>query len=243
MTAKAIGEVLGYATPSESILKIFQRHEEQFKDYSCKVNLTLQGDQARETRIFNEEGIYLISIYANTPTARRFQIQVAKFLKAERQRRQEDALKIVQQETAKAVCELFNSLNKSTLKLLSRCQTAGLSEQAICTVTGLPIPTVHRFLQLTATTVTEPLPEQGFAARQNKSMEEFAKTITISGRGERIPASLLYKRYVDFCHSSGYSPAAKNLLGRFLTAKGLERMRGTHGENGYAGIKMEAEHE
>jgi prophage antirepressor-like protein len=90
MTAKTIGEFLGYATPRESILKIYQRHQDVLKEFSVEVKLTSTDGKVYDTRIFNEEGIYLFSMYANTKKARAFQISVAKFLKAERLKKERE---------------------------------------------------------------------------------------------------------------------------------------------------------
>jgi prophage antirepressor-like protein len=87
MTAETIGDALGYQTPRESVLKLCKQHREVLEHFGYTADLT-PWNGARRTRLFNEEGIYLISLYSGLPSARGFQLQLTRFLKKERMKKQ-----------------------------------------------------------------------------------------------------------------------------------------------------------
>ncbi|MDO5648373.1 Bro-N domain-containing protein [Paracoccus sp. (in: a-proteobacteria)] len=67
-----IGEALGYATPSESINKIYQRKKREFSgEMTQKVKMTFQG-QHRNMRVFSPRGVMLLAMMADTPRAAEF---------------------------------------------------------------------------------------------------------------------------------------------------------------------------
>lgn len=84
LDAESIGKALGYVTPKESVLKIYQRHQDELDNYSVKVKMTSTDGKAYNQRIFNEEGIYIISMLANTSKAKAFRAELAAFLKQKR---------------------------------------------------------------------------------------------------------------------------------------------------------------
>lgn len=82
MTSTQLGECLGYSNPRESISKIIQRNEYiKSEEFSCEVKMTSESG-AKLTRIFNEDGIYEITMLSKTEKAREFRAFVRKTLKA-----------------------------------------------------------------------------------------------------------------------------------------------------------------
>lgn len=91
-TAEEIGRQLGYKTPRQSINKLFQRNSIELLAYSCEVKLTSQPNQpTRIIRAFTEEGVYILSMLANTDQARDFRKRVAELLKNLRQKEMDKA--------------------------------------------------------------------------------------------------------------------------------------------------------
>lgn len=84
MTAESIGRALGYATPKESVLKIYQRNQDELDNYSVKVKMTSTDGKSYNQRFFTEEGIYIISMLANTDKAKKFRAELANLLKQKR---------------------------------------------------------------------------------------------------------------------------------------------------------------
>ena len=64
--AEDIGRALGYSVPQESILKIFQRNENEFEGLSTKVTLTSVDGKQREQRVFSVHGIFHLITIAKT---------------------------------------------------------------------------------------------------------------------------------------------------------------------------------
>lgn len=91
-TAEEIGKQLGYKTPRQSINKLFQRNSLELLTYSCEVKLTSHPNQpTRIIRCFTEEGVYILSMLANTDKARDFRRRVAELLKNLRQKEMDKA--------------------------------------------------------------------------------------------------------------------------------------------------------
>lgn len=82
MTAEQLGNCLGYSHPRENINKIVQRNPYLKEgDFSCEVKMTSESG-AKNTRIFNEDGIYEITFLAKTDKAREFRNWVRELLKS-----------------------------------------------------------------------------------------------------------------------------------------------------------------
>ncbi len=85
MDAENIGKALGYTHPRESINKLYKRNQDELDNYSTEVKMTSQVGNTYYKRVFTEEGIYIISMLANTDKAKAFRAELAKFLKQKRQ--------------------------------------------------------------------------------------------------------------------------------------------------------------
>lgn len=83
LDARTIGEALGYED-NAAIFKLYERNQDELEDYTTTVSLTAVDGKEREQRIFNEEGIYIISMLARTDRAKLFRRAVAKLLKKRR---------------------------------------------------------------------------------------------------------------------------------------------------------------
>lgn len=82
MTAEQLGRCLGYSHPRENINKIVQRNDYLKEDeFSCEVKMTSESG-AKNTRIFNEDGIYEITFLAKTEKAREFRSWARTLLKS-----------------------------------------------------------------------------------------------------------------------------------------------------------------
>lgn len=81
MTCEQIGSMLGYATPRESILKIYQRNILELQEHTTEVKLTSVDAKLRDVRVFSEEGWYIISFLSDTDRAKDFRGRVAGLLR------------------------------------------------------------------------------------------------------------------------------------------------------------------
>lgn len=90
-SAEEIGKQLGYATPAKSINRLFQRNAFELLTYSVDVKLTSTDGKAYNKRCFTEEGVYILSMLANTDKARDFRRRVAELLKNLRQKEMDKA--------------------------------------------------------------------------------------------------------------------------------------------------------
>ncbi len=85
---EAIGDALEYKEPRQSIHKIYERNTDELNDYSCIVSVTTQGgsasSQKRDIRLFNEEGVMILTMLSQQPKAADFRRWAVKILKAYR---------------------------------------------------------------------------------------------------------------------------------------------------------------
>ena len=82
-----IGRQLGYARPSKSINILFNRNQKELDSYVRHIKMMCRDGQSRETRCFTEEGVYILSMLAQTPQARDFRARLARLLREIRERR------------------------------------------------------------------------------------------------------------------------------------------------------------
>lgn len=86
-SSEEIGRQLGYAKPSKSINILFNRNQRELKGYATGIKLMQVDGCLREVRCFTEEGVYILSMLANTPRAREFRAKLARLLREIRERR------------------------------------------------------------------------------------------------------------------------------------------------------------
>lgn len=86
VTAEAIGTALEYPDPRKSVQKVFERNRDELLPHSCVVKLTTQGQdgppQGRATRVFNEEGVMIITMLSRQQKAKEFRRWAVGVLKA-----------------------------------------------------------------------------------------------------------------------------------------------------------------
>jgi prophage antirepressor-like protein len=80
LSAEQIGQALGYAEPRKSVLKIVERHADEFDGLQGVVRLTTPGGE-QDVTVFAEEGIYLVGMKATTKQAKAFRKWVAATLR------------------------------------------------------------------------------------------------------------------------------------------------------------------
>jgi len=71
-SSEEIGRQLGYAKPSKSINILFNRNQRELKSYAVGIKMMSTDRKFYEFRCFTEEGVYILSMLANTPQAREF---------------------------------------------------------------------------------------------------------------------------------------------------------------------------
>jgi prophage antirepressor-like protein len=73
MTAEQIGSALDYADGKKAILNLYARNPKRFEKFSTTLEMRALDGKLRETRIFNEQGIYALIFLSNKPKAIDFQ--------------------------------------------------------------------------------------------------------------------------------------------------------------------------
>lgn len=88
VTAEAIGAALEYPEARIGVMKVYKRHAEELKNHSCVTSLVTQGEdgktQRRSVRVFNEEGVMIVTMLSRQPKAAAFRAWAVGVLKAYR---------------------------------------------------------------------------------------------------------------------------------------------------------------
>jgi prophage antirepressor-like protein len=172
MTAKQLGEALGYSNPVTGINNVVDRNEYlKQNEFSTYLKLrVLEGNRevSREMRVFTEDGIYEVTFLSGTEKAKEFRAWVRKILKALRK----GQAKIIPTEDKKKLSEARynNSLVRKANILLKLAEKEEIS------------PTYRQILYTYATEIVAgkpllPLPE---LQEETLTAEQVGKILGIS---------------------------------------------------------------
>ena len=109
-SAEEIGKQLGYQNPRQSITVLFSRNALELRNYSTNIKLISVDGKEREIRHFTEEGVYILSMLANTDKARDFRKRVAELLKEIRQKELAEQVELAREIAYKQGMEYAQSL-------------------------------------------------------------------------------------------------------------------------------------
>lgn len=149
MTALQLGNCLGYANARESINKIVQRNEYlKSAEFSAEVKMTSPRGDTQNTRVFNEDGIYEVTMLAKTEKAKQFRAFIRKLLKSLRKGESSivntaelEQMKIKAQ-YERATAMRMNAENRRLKILLSNPNWKNLSDVALQTMGIKAVETV-----------------------------------------------------------------------------------------------------
>ena len=164
-SSEEIGRQLGYAKPSKSINILFNRNQRELKSYAVGIKMMSTDGKFYEVRCFTEEGVYILSMLANTPRAREFRAKLARLLREIRERRMDLAreagyrqgldegrasvaplLDEVRGETARLFWKL-GPTQKRRLRRVMRYHAMGLSQREIGRLLDIPRRSVQELLK------------------------------------------------------------------------------------------------
>lgn len=86
-SSEEIGRQLGYRNPAKSINILFNRNQKELGRYAVGIKVMSTDGKRYEVRHFTEEGVYILSMLADTPLAREFRAKLARLLREIRERR------------------------------------------------------------------------------------------------------------------------------------------------------------
>ncbi len=156
-TFNDIAKGLGYSNPKK-IYELYNRHRDELEEFSMTVSLagvvpssgtgavpklgTTDG-KSYNTRIFSEEGLYLICMFARTEKAKEFRRRVAKFLRWYRRRQLELAIEVGKKEAREALASMSKFQREIQDKVLKYRQM-GLKIKEIAKLLDVSTDTVSR---------------------------------------------------------------------------------------------------
>ena len=122
-SAEEIGRQLGYKKPAKSINIIYNRNQKELDSYAVGIKLMSTDGKHYQVRHFTEEGVYILSMLAQTPQAAQFRAKVAALLRHIREERIELARESGYQQG-------FDSGRASVLPEVRKAQTSARAEAA-----------------------------------------------------------------------------------------------------------------
>ncbi|WP_346666805.1 Bro-N domain-containing protein [uncultured Desulfovibrio sp.] len=152
-----IGRQLGYAKPSKSINILFSRNQKELRGYAVGIKMMSTDGKFYEVRCFTEEGVYILSMLANTPRAQEFRAKLARLLREIRERRMTLAREagyrqgreegqMARQEAARLVWQL-GPAQKRRLRAAVRYRGLGLGREALARLLRCHSREVSRLLK------------------------------------------------------------------------------------------------
>lgn len=124
-SAEEIGKQLGYSNPARSVSNLFNRNSFELLNYSVVIKTVTTDGKAYNKRHFTEEGVYILSMLANTEQARDFRRRVAELLKTLRQSK---AKEIENKAYADAKAFLMHQVSEIEDHAYNKGRQAGLRE-------------------------------------------------------------------------------------------------------------------
>ena len=145
MNAESIGMALGYSEPRIAINKIYNRNQDELDNYSVVTKMVTVDGKSYNQRLFTEEGIYIISMLANTSKAKAFRRELAAFLKQKRL----EALQEAKETAFKAAVRINNRyrnlrLTNSEIKRLHILLNAGVPKRDIAKLLRISVDSIRR---------------------------------------------------------------------------------------------------
>lgn len=144
-TSEEVGRQLGYAEPRKSINKLFNQNRNELKHYSS-VTETVTEAGKRETRVFSEEGVYILSMLARTNEAKRFRAKVALLLRRIRENQLHEALARGRREGVEAARSL-TPMQSQIMDRILHYRSMGLNQIEIAKLLDCCKDTVGRALR------------------------------------------------------------------------------------------------
>lgn len=145
LDAESIGRALGYANPRKAVINIFDRNEKELNNFSIQLKMRSTDGKDYFKRVFNEEGIYLITMHANTSKASQFRIELAKFVKQKRLEALHEA-KAAGYITAEKINARYRNLRltNSEIKRLHILLYAGVAKKDIAKLLRISVDSIRR---------------------------------------------------------------------------------------------------
>jgi len=122
MTSEQLGMVLGYSNPRKGINTLVTRNPYLRKiDFSSGITMKSEAGD-RETRVFNEDGIYEVALLAGTEKAKEFRSWVRKILKLLRKGELELLRKKIEEDRPKLLFyeQVMSSKTNKTMMIVAK---------------------------------------------------------------------------------------------------------------------------
>ena len=122
MTSEQLGMVLGYSNPRKGINTLVTRNPYLRKiDFSSGITMKSEAGD-RETRVFNEDGIYEVALLAGTEKAKEFRSWVRKILKGLRKGELELLRKQIEEDKPKILLyeQAMSSKTNKTMMIVAK---------------------------------------------------------------------------------------------------------------------------
>lgn len=81
MTGESIGTALEYDFPRQRVNDIYRKHKDELGEYSVELKMSSTDGKQYMTRVYNEEGVMIITMLSRQPKAAEFRRWAVKVLK------------------------------------------------------------------------------------------------------------------------------------------------------------------
>lgn len=181
-----IGAALGFSKPAESISNLYNRNREELEPFSITHQIDEKPQGGRPPRLYNEMGVYLLTMFARTRKAAKFRRWVVETLAALRRgafvpRGEYDRLvRKVGEMELRTLCARYG-FSAADLAKLARYRNSGVSRPDLARVFRASHGTVGKLLRAAAAAGLVELHEQPEPLRRQAERLKRASARPLSG--------------------------------------------------------------
>jgi len=216
MSGEDIGRCLGYAEPRMSITNIYHRNKDELDPVSVDINLVSTDGKKYSKRVFNEQGAYLITMFAKTEKSKAVRAWLASLPKLLREAGEKDA-------------RYFGAADEETIREIKSIVLAlTAATQAMTTIQGETVQILsdlHQSNEISQKHLRNIVKradsrnggQRKFPERKVPySVEMFSGTQLEFSPGLYIRPAVLYRAYQDYCHADNIYPVGKQWFYRAM---------------------------
>ena len=209
ITAEDIGKCLQFTKPRIGVYKIYKRQKEEIDPFSTVTKLVTVDGKIRKTRVYTEQGAYLIALFARTEKAkevRQWLTGLPEKIREIQNRQYWTLLKYVDDISIK-----YEELNRKYTDL--KKLIVGVSQQLTAFKDGgvLAIPGFEDYFEELAVELAD----------NHQTIERFIHTCCILEKGQGVISRKpkVYYAYQEWCYGNYQAPLNRKIFNKAIRLK------------------------
>lgn len=228
ITAEDIGRCLNFTNPRKGVHKVYERRKDEIEPFSGVVKLTTPEGGIQETRVYTEQGAYLIAMFARTDRAKEVRRWLAGLPEKIREIQNKKYWRLI--EYTDRISMQYEELNRKYNDL--KKVVAGISKQLTAFKEGglTAIPGFEDYFEDLAVELAD----------SNQTIDRFIHMCCILEKGHGVISRKpkLYHAYQEWCYGNYQAPLNRKVFNKAIRLqhrKGFRVLLKADVEQGEAG--------